>query len=506
VDANQQILGRALEHHQAGRLKEAEALYRQILAKQPNEPDALNLLGVLAMQTGRYDLAVNLIQRGIVARPDFAEAHFNLGYAHQHHGRLDDAIASYRRALDLNPEYPDGYNNLGNALRSKGNFDEAIACYRRALALRPDHLDAHNNLGAALQESGGLEEATTSLGEAVACYRKAIELNPTFADAHFNLGMALLLLGDFERGLPEYGWRWKCKEFASQRREFPQAQWDGGDLRGRTIFLYTEQGLGDAIQFLRYCRLVSERGGKVIVECQPALKRLLRGVAGIEQIVGRGEPLPHFDVQCPLLTLPLVLATTRQNIPSLVPYLKADEQAVKRWAQRFASDDRRLKVGLCWAGSPKFRADQLRSPRELALFAPLGKVQGVSWYSLQKGAAAEQAKHPPAGLNLVDWTSELADFADTAALIANLDLVVTSDTAVAHLAGALGKPVWTLLSFVPDWRWMLDRADSPWYPTMRLFRQPKPGDWRSTIDQVIYALADKARSSSAYSFSVAIWR
>jgi TPR repeat/Glycosyltransferase family 9 (heptosyltransferase) len=440
----QQAFDLALQHHQAGGLTEAEQLYRQILALQPIHISAMHHLGVIACQTGRSDIGIGLIRQSIALDPNYAEAH----------------------------------NNLGSALTEKSQFDEAIGAYRQAIALKPNYAEAYSNLGLALQAMGQLDEA-------IGAYRQAIALNNNFPDAHYNLALMLLLQGDFQRGWQEYEWRWKCKDFPSFRRNFTQPLWDGGPLETRTLLLHAEQGLGDAIQFIRYLPLVAQRGGRIIIECQAELQRLLRTMPVKCQIVTCGEPLPVFDLHSPLLSLPSVFGTTLDNVPKTVPYLHAAAQDAKIWQQRLDGHLPIVKVGLVWAGNLK--PNRIRSIK-LSSLAPLGQVPGVRFFSLQKGEASAQARTPLAGMEFVDWTAELKDFADTAALIANLDLVITVDTAVAHLAGAMGKPVWTLLPFVPDWRWLLEREDSPWYPSMRLFRQSVRGDWESVIKRVADAL------------------
>jgi hypothetical protein len=290
-----------------------------------------------------------------------------------------------------------------------------------------------------------------------------------------------LLLGDYPNGWRGYETRWRIPE-SFPPRDFRQPVWDGSDISGKTVLLHAEQGFGDTIQFCRYAPLVAERGATVIVECQPPLAALLQTLAGVKQVVPRGEPLPDFDLQCPLLGLPLRFGTTVETTPARVPYLHADEQRVARWREKIGQGDG-LRVGIAWAGAAGYGNDQRRS-LTLSSFAPLAQIEGIRWYSLQKGDAAKQAEHPRQGMHLFDFTSDLNDFADTAALIANLDLLICVDTAVAHLGGALGKPVWTMLPFCPDWRWMLGREDSPWYPTMRLFRQPTRGDWLSVMQRI----------------------
>jgi Flp pilus assembly protein TadD len=476
-----QAMDLAIQHHQAGRLREAEQLYRQILARQPKHIHAMHYLGVIAYQTQRHDMAIDLIRQALAMMPNYAEAHCNLGNVLKDKGRLDEAIAAVRRAIALKPDYADAHISLGNALRAGRQFDEAIAAYRQAITLKPSYAEAHYNLGNALQDKGQFDQA-------IAAVRQAIALKPNLAEAHHNLALMLLRQGDFQRGWQEYQWRWEWKNFPSPKRNFSQPQWDGSPLEGRTILLYTEQGFGDAIQFIRYLPLVVQRGGKVIVECQTELQRLLRTMHERYEIVAHGEPLPTFDLHSPLLSLPLVFRTTLENIPNIVPYLHADAQDAQRWQERLENHLPKVKVGLVWGGRPTHKNDHNRSIK-LSNLAPLGQMPGVRFFSLQKGAAAAEAKIPPAGMELVNWTAELKDFADTAALIANLDLVITVDTAVAHLAGAMGKPVWTLLPFNSDWRWLLERQDSPWYPTMRLFRQEMHGDWQMPIQKLTEELS-----------------
>jgi len=512
----QHTFHRALQHHQAGRLHEAEPLYLEILAREPDHADALHHLGMAAGQVGRYDAAVDLIQRALAIKPDYPEAFNNLGNALQSQGQLDEAIAAYRRAIFLRPNSPDVHSNLGGALNAKGQHDEAIAAERHAIALNPKYPLAHFNLGNALKDKGQLDEAIVAyrravtlepnypeahfnigtaqsekgkLEQAIAAYRRAIAVKPDYAEAHWNLSLALLAQGEFKEGFAEHEWRWQCKDLP-RRRNFPRPQWDGSPLDGRTILLHSEQGLGDTIQFIRYVPLVAAHAAKVIVGSVPELHRLLQGMPGISHLLAAGETIPPFDLHCPLMSLPGVLGTTVETIPRKVPYLQADAQRIAWWHSELAADRNRFKVGLAWAGNPTHTNDRNRSI-SLAALTPLAQGrggQGTRFYSLQKGEAARQAQVAPLGRNLIDRTQELKDFADTAALIANLDLVICVDTAVAHLAGAMGKPVWTLLPFTTDWRWLRKREDSPWYPSMRLFRQTSRGDWGSVVNRVVEAL------------------
>lgn len=424
---------------------------------------------------------MDLIHQALRINPNFPEACYNLGVVLERQGQLDQAITAFQQAITLKPDYAQAHNNLGNALCSQGRLDEAIAACRQATILQPNFAEAHCDLGSALHEKG-------DRAAAIAAYRRALACNANLPEAHYNLAQLLLLQGDFAPGWTEQEWRGLSKNFPSRRQNFPQPQWDGSALAGRTILLHLEQGYGDVLQFVRYVPMVAARGGTVILACVPELRRLLKDTPGVMRWLMDGEPLPTFDVHCPLLSLPLAFGTSLQNIPQTVPYLHADAQDTARWREVLAADTQAFKVGLVWAGRPTHINDRNRS-LSLNALAPLAQVPGVSFYSLQKGPASQQALTPPPGLSLIDHTAELKDFADTASLIANLDLVISVDTAVVHLAGAMAKPVWTLLPSMPDWRWLLDRDDSPWYPTMRLFRQSSRGDWAGVITQVTQALA-----------------
>ena len=432
---------------------------------------------------GRLDAAENIYRQIITNQPNYIRAYNNLGVILIHKGRLDDGLAEFRRLVTLMPDFAEGHNNLGNCLRLKGQTDEALDAFRKAIELKPDYADAYNNLGVLLRDLGQFDEA-------IAAFCRAISLGNDFPEAHHNLGITLLLKGELKRGWEEYEWRRRYKHFKSALHKFPQPLWDGSELQGRTLLLYTEQGLGDALQFVRYAPLAAQRGGKIIIGCHPELLRILSIMPGGWPIASLSEPLPAFDLQCPLLNLPAIFSTTLESIPHTVPYLNADAQNIEKWRLRLHEKLRALKaarVGLVWAPRPTRDNDRSRSIN-LSSLAPIGRVRDIVIVSLQKGTAAAEAKTPPLGWKFFDFSAELNDLADTAALIANLDLVITVDTAVAHLAGAMGKPVWTLLEFVPDWRWLLERQDSPWYPTMRLFRQRARGDWQSVIQDVVGAL------------------
>lgn len=480
----QNNLGNALRDQ--SNLHEAEAAYRQAIALRPNFPEGENNLGIVLRDLGRLDEAVAASQRAISLRADYAEAHFNLANALRDQGHLDDAIAAFRQAIVPRPKSPETHYNLGIALRDKGELDESIAASRQAIALRPEYAEAHFNLGNALRDKSNLSQANR-IEDAIAAYRQAIALKPDYGQAHYNLALALLARGDFAVGWEEYEWRWKCKDFPSLQRNFPQPQWDGRSLDSATLLLHTEQGMGDAIQFFRYLPMVAGRVGKVIIECQSELRRLFQTSAPDCQIVTRGQRLPAFDYHCPLLSLPKLFRTVLETLPATVPYVRVDPALIDQWSQTLGPSGAKFRIGLAWAGNPGFKGDETRSLC-LEQLAPLASVQNITFFSLQKGAAGEQAKNPPAGLKLVNLGPSLSDFGDTAAVMSSLDLIVTSDTSVPHLAGALARPVWVMLQAVPDFRWMLEPDETPWYPTMRLFRQPAPGDWESVIRRIVDCL------------------
>lgn len=464
-----------------GRLDEAVVVLRQGISLRPNFAKAYCNLGSVLLDNGQLDEAIAACRQAVTLDPKSPEAWIDLGYGLAERGQLDEAIAAARQSIALDPRLPGAYGNLGVALAGKDQLDEAISAYGLAIALQPDLAEAHSNLGDTLHQKGQLDEA-------IAACRQAIGLKPGCAEGHYNLALTLLQQGNFAEGWDEHEWRWQTQNFPSPQQNFSQPQWDGSDLAGRTILLHAEQGFGDAIQFIRYAPLVAARGGTVLFMGAAGLRRLFQGTIGITQWLAPHETPPAFDVHCPLMSLPLAFDTCLQSIPASVPYMHPDPGAVERWQKKLTRDHPRHKVGLAWAGQTRHRNDRNRSI-PLASLAPLAEVMNVTFYSLQKGSAGKQAKTPRAEMTMIDWTDELTDFADTAALIANLDLVISVDTAVAHLAGAMGKPVWTLLPFVPDWRWLLDREDSPWYPTMRLFRQPTRGDWDSVIQRLAEALS-----------------
>ena len=462
----------------------AIAAAHRAIAINPRWPVAYNNLGCALQESGRFDEAMNAIQRALALNPTSADAHSNLGGLLNETLRFDDALDACNRAIALSPRHAVALTNLGNALAGKGRIDEAISRHQQAMALEPHLAEPHNNHAHALKLAGRLEES-------IAAGRRAIQLKPDYPTAHANLAMSLLAKGKFSEGWDEYEWRWKLKDLRSPRRHFSQPIWDGEPISG-TLLLHAEQGFGDTLQFIRYLPMVAARAKKVVVECQPGLQKVLQSMSGGIFIIAHGEALPAFDCHCPLLSLPRIFSTTIDTIPASIPYLRAEPESIEVWRQRVAPHLALLKIGIAWAGSKIHKADNQRS-LPLSAFAALGETKNATFFSLQKGEPAIQAAYPPAGMNLVDFTADLRDFADTAALIANLDLVISVDTSVAHLAGAMGKEVWTLLPFVPDWRWLMDRDDSPWYPTMRLFRQRAADDWPGVMRQVADALRDTSQ-------------
>ncbi len=468
----------------SGRMDEAIQTLQKALALRPDYVDAYLSLGNALRQRGDFEGAIAAYLRAAGIAPNSADAYNNLGNVLQESGRKEQAIEAYRKALELQPNNPGAIANLGNALQLNAQFDEAIVRLRRAVQLQPDYVPGYNNLGAALWNKGLREEA-------IAQFRHALSLQPDDSDARLNLAHAdadtrlnlahaLLAKGEYAEGWKHYEARLSLRTFQEGPSDKPR--WDGSDLGGRSILLRTEQGLGDIIQFARFAPLVAARGGRVILQVPPPLVRLLENQCKIDRVISNEELPPEFDVHFPLLSLPGLLGTTLQTLPAK-PYLSSDASEVERWSSRVVDNGGNLKTGLVWAGSPTNTGDKARS-FPLAAMAPLAQAPGIRFFTLQKGEAAKQAMNPPAGMALTHFTEELRDFADTAAFIANLDLVICCDTSVAHLAGAMGKPTWVVLSFVPDWRWLLDRSDSPWYPTIKLFRQPRAGDWQTPMEQV----------------------
>jgi Flp pilus assembly protein TadD len=427
-------------------------------------------LGNSFLEKSQLKEAISAYRQAIDLKPDYAEAHSNLANALTLAGQTQEAIAACNQAIALNPNLPQARINLGNALRASGHPAEAVIEYRHAISTSPNIPQAHTNLGNALKDLDQFDEA-------IAAYRRAIALNPTDPAAHWNFARLLLMTGQFEEGWEEFEWRHRLG-VPELTRDFPQQEWTGQDIPGKTLLVHAESGFGDSIQFIRLVPQIAPRVGKLILECPPELARLFAPVPGIHQLIPRGHSLPPFDYHISLPSLPRIQKIRLENIPSSVPYLEPPPDSIEFWKSRIPRDNQK-NIGLCWSGS---KDETTQRSRDLSIFAPLSKIPSTRFFSLQKGPESKQT--PPQGMTLIDHTRELEDFADTAALIANLDLVISVDTSIAHLAGALAKPVWVLIPKHSDFRWLTRRAGSPWYPTMRLFRQSTPGDWNDVITQI----------------------
>ncbi len=503
----------ASDYFSKGQHAEAEAVLAEVLKIDPQQPGALHLQGVLAFERKAYGQAEQIIAQALAIQPDFPAAHYNRGNALRELKRFSAAITSYqtaikqapgfaaaygnlgliysllgetenalplfKKALSLEPKDPATLNNFGNLLRAEGKSEAAVNWYRKALANAPDYAIGHNNLGNALRDQG-------QLAPAIEAFERAIAIDPDLAEAHNNLGLACLLKGDFSRGWQEYKWRALLPNRPSTHHSYEQPLWNGSNFSGKTLYIYPEQGFGDVIQFSRYVPMAAERGGKVIFRIPPKLENLLRTLKGIDRFVLETDSaIVDFDIHVPLLDLPRLFQTDQNSIPNRTPYLVPDRTLIKNWARRMSGALGR-RVGLVWAGQPKHENDHNRS-MDPHLFLPLTHLDGLDLYSLQMGRDGEAGQ--VFGHAIQDLAPDIKTFSDTAAALKNLDLLISVDTSAAHLAGAINTPVWTLLPFVPDWRWQLDRNDSPWYPCMRLFRQTQHSNWEEVIQRVISALS-----------------
>jgi tetratricopeptide (TPR) repeat protein len=491
---------------------EALASFDRALAVQPSHVKALNNRGSTLHGLNRPDEALASYDKALAIQPSYAEAFYNRGIVLRELNCPAEALASFDKALAIRPDYVDALNNRGVVLRDLNRPDEALASYDKVLAIPSGagHAEALYNRGATLQDLRRLDEALASYGravslrpdyvealnnrgivladmkrlaEALASYDRALEIKPDFAEAYMNRSGLRLLMGDFEPGWKDFEWRWRTQEVMPWRRNFSKPLWLGGEpLEGRTILLHAEQGYGDAIQFVRYVPFVAARAARVVLEVPAALTALCATIEGGASIVGRGEKLPEFDCHCPLLSLPLALRTTLETIPATIPYLSAPTDRVIKW-KHLLPDTGKRRIGIAWAGNPSFKRDRTRSIG-LTRLSPLLSVAGIELVVLQKDLQAGDLDILRSNSHLTYVGDAIEDFSDTAAIMSSVDLVISSDTSIVHLAGALGKPVWVLLQYAADWRWVLDREDSPWYPTARLFRQPRIDDWESVVRQV----------------------
>lgn len=547
-----QAIAQAFDLHRQGRLPEAAKRYAEILGARPDHFDALHMLGLIKLQHGELAEALRLMAAALRAKPKSTDAILNFGLVLNALNRHAEALISFDRVLELKPKSAEAYNNRGSVLNTLGRDEEALASYRQALAIKPDYAQALFNQGIGLAKLARHEEALQSLDRAVALkpnyavahhnrgkalhtlgryaqaiesfdsvlkgnpdradvlhdrgnalirlgrhtealenYRRATALNPAFVDAQWDEGLTLLRLGEFSAGWEKYEWRLRQADAMRKQRFFAQPAWRGIEpLQGKTILLHPEQGLGDTIQFARYAAPLAERGARVILQVPRPLKNLLAQIAGAACVIGHDEEPPAFDLHCPLLSLPRALQTELDSIPANVPYIVAETERIESWSRRLPPRGGR-RVGLVWSGNATHTDDRNRSIA-LDRLAPLFDAPGVQFFGVQRDLRDDDAQALRNAPGMLDLGRQLDDFADTAALIANLDLVIAVDTSVAHLAGALGKPVWILLPFCPDWRWLLEREDSPWYPSARLFRQPSAGDWNGVIEGLRAALVRHA--------------
>ncbi len=463
------------------RANEAIAAFRIVVAAKPRDAQAYANLANALHRASQVREAAEAARTATDLDAGIAEAHLVLGTSLRDLGDLAAAEKALRQAVVLRPNYAEAYTNLGNVLTDLDRAEDAVAAFRRAIDLTPDRAQPHSNLGLLLTDLGRLDEA-------IAACDRAIAIDPAYAEAHWNQGFAYLLKGDFARGWEKYEWRKRHPRFVGAYRDFPEPAWNGQDLNGRTLLIYAEQGLGDAIQLIRYAEPLAARGAKVIVACDKALLPLFTRVNGVSETVERSGRLPHFDYWIDQMSLPRVMGTLVDTIPAPAAYLSADPLRVAAWRERLPSG---FKFGLVWAGNPTHTNDRRRTIPVDVMRPLLAAVPKATAVSLQVGLRAHDvsrfAPHP-----IIDAAPHLTDFMETAAVIANLDLIITVDTAVAHLAGGLGVKVWVLLPFAPDWRWIRGREDSPWYPSMRLYRQRTAGDWPEVVARIARDLQSSA--------------
>jgi tetratricopeptide (TPR) repeat protein len=481
TDNIQTLTLRAKLRLNTGRLSDAFADYELIVALDPKNWEAWNNRGIVLDKVERYEDALQSYDRALALAPTNLNAMHNRGAALLCLSRFDEALPLFEHLIATDPSHADNWSCHGVALASLMRLDEALASFEKGLTLDPESMRAGNGKGMALVALGRPQEA-------IAQYKKVAALHPGNPMTHGNLAFAELVSGNLIEGFVNYEWRRKDGPIGKSQRDYPQPEWTGEDLTGKRLLLHPEQGLGDVVQFARFVPQLTAQGAHVILETPPALTTLMRTLDGSPTVVSTGDPLPHFDLHGPLMSVAHRLGLTLETIPAAVPYLHPDEAKRSAWREKLAPLKGK-RVGICWSGHRIHRNDHARSI-PFAAFAPALDVPGLSFVSLQREVRETDEAQLRAHPHISDWMNEVTDFADTAALISELDLVVTVDTSVAHVAGALGRPVWILITSAPDWRWLLNRSDSPWYPTARLFRQSTLGDWRSVIAGVQDALRD----------------
>lgn len=511
------LMERALSLHVQGEFEQAKQVYDYVLFLQPEHFDALHLSGVIAVQNNNPELAVNLLDKAIKVNPNNAAAYSNRGVAFKNLNRLEEAVLNYDKAIKISPDYAEAFCNRGSALQALGRTEDAIENYNMAVKFKSGYVEAYYNRGNAFQKLMRIEDALDSynravelapnfaeayynrgnallelmrLDEAIGSYSRAVEIAPNFADAYWSMAYALLLTGDMSKGFELYEWRWRRDAFTSPKRDFSQPLWLGNEnLHNKTILLHAEQGLGDTLQFCRYAKLVKDRGGRVILEAPDVLASLLANLKGVDEFVATGKVLPPFDYHCPLLSLPHAFKTNLNKIPDSGRYLVVADEKIRKWSSRLGIKSK-CRVGLVWSGSTVHKNDLHRSLRleQILPYLP----SSCEYISLQK-EVREVDKRDLAQSSIRHYGEELIDFADTGALCELVDVIVGVDTSTVHLAGALGKSAWVLLPYVPDWRWLLNRDRSPWYDSLRLYRQGSDRSWLAVLERVskdLSALAD----------------
>ena len=458
-----------------GKLDEAMASFNKALAIKSDYAEAYNNMGTVLKDQGKLEKAIASYNKALSLKPDYAKAYNNMGVTLQEQGKLDEAIEAYKMALAIKSEYAEAYNNMGTVLKDQGKLDEAIEAYKMALAIEPDYAEAYNNMGSAFQDQGKLEKA-------IASFNKALSLKPDNAETYTNMGLTYLCKGSLEEGFKFNEYRFK-KQKVPTRAPREKLHWNGSEpIKGKEFLVYEEQGLGDIIQFCRYLPTLVKQGAKVTFKVTQKLHAILQTMDSGVTLSTTDADEGQIDFEAPLMSLPHLFKTHLKTIPSMNPYLYANHGRTKTWGERLHTD--RFKIGICWQGS-KSKIDIGRS-FPLSLFEGISKAPNVELISLHKGEGEHQIKDISFDLTTLgaDFDADQDAFLDTAAVMMNCDLIITSDTAIAHLAGALGCQTWVALKHVPDWRWMLDRSDSPWYPTMTLYRQKNPGDWACVFEAI----------------------